>query len=514
MSLQKYIRRCIDSLSFTRSVPPPGFDFRAAAEQYARRLRREWSAIGKPPTATGKQIGVVVSPWLFTPAPFFMIELALQLRSSGHSVVLLWDGGNAFVDAAKPREIAAIRPLLDLLPGWLPLVDTGTLPSVGGDAPEFLEELLYENAVRHLRGEAGAKEFLETHPEWEKGMAGHCSIIGNFLGKGRVDSLCIPGGVWACSGVWRKQCEALGLPYTTYDSGPGQVFFSRNSVAAHFGDIRPALEKLLGSGRNMEPLVSLARQALQTRMDGRDPFALQKTARKSDGEKYDVFVPLNLRFDSAALCRQKLFHSVTDWLHSLLSRLTSRPGVTVAIRQHPCERIAAFRGRDSWEDILATFLRPGGPVRFFPAEAEVNSYDLIEGAKLVLPFTSRVGIEAAMMGKPVLTSASCYYNDCGFTVAPASVEGYFEAIDLALAGGHIPDETARMRAAVAYYLMEYCTALASRFTPQPADYTTWMGMAPGELAALDEVRMITKAASGETSFTLLLHEQKFQEQKP
>lgn len=510
---QSILRRVREAVS-GRAPQAAGFDFRAAAEQYAVRLEREWKTAGEPPTTFSKRIGVVVSPWLFTPAPFFMLELALQLRLAGYPVEVLWDGGNVFVDAAKPRELAVIRPLLDLLPGWLPLVDVETLPASAGETPDFLEELLYENAVRHLRGEAGAEDFLAAHPGWKTGMSGQASQVEVFLRSGRVDLLCIPGGVWACSGVWRKLCEKLKIPYTTYDSGPGQVFVSQNSVAAHFGDIRPALEMLAGSGDNLEPLVALAREALRTRMEGRDPFALQKTARTDAGEKYDVFVPLNLRFDSAALCRQRLFRSVTDWLHALLSRLALQPGVTVAIRQHPCERMEAFRGRDSWEQVLAPFLRPGGPVKFFPAEADVNSYDLIEGAKVVLPFTSRVGIEAAMMGKPVVTSALCYYDDCGFTVAPDSVEGYFEAINHALAGGHGPGEMARQRAATAYYLMEYCTALNSSFTPQPADYSSWIGRSVRELASSDETRMIVRSASGETPLTLLLHNQRFPRSKP
>ena len=502
--LQSIIRRIIKTLPRGEGQSP-GFDFPAAVNKYAGRLESEWMKRSEPPLLFSKRIGLVVSPWLFTPAPFFMLELALQLRLAGHPVEVLWDGGNVFVDAAKPRELAVLRPLLGRLPSWLPLVDIATLPAAARETPDFLEELLYENAVRHLRGEAGAEDFISTHPMWKIEMSKHAAQVEGFLRSGRSDLVCIPGGVWASSGVWRKLCDKLGIPYTTYDSGPGQMFVSQNSVAAHFGDIRDTLETLIRSGDDLHPLVELAKKALQTRMEGRDPFALQKTVRTDAGEKYDVFVPLNLRFDSAALCRKRLFRSVTEWLQQLLERLALRPALSVAIRQHPCERIEGFRSRDSWEQILAPFLRSGGQVRFFSAESDVNTYDLIEGAKVVLPFTSRVGIEAAMMGKPVVTSALCYYNDCGFTVAPDSAESYFATIDQAMAGDHKPDEQARLRAAIAYYLMEYCSALSSRFTPQPADYFSWIDRPVQELATSDELRMIVQSASGVTPMTQLLH---------
>ena len=491
--------------SFLRAGKTPAFNFPAAAELYGFRLRHEWSRLGDPEIKSDRRIGVVVCPWLFTPAPFFMLETALQLRLAGYRASVLWDAGNVFVDAAKPREVAAIEPLLADLPDWLELIDVQSLPRTADDSFDFLDELVYENAVRHLRGENGAQEFVDKYPGWRRAMAEQASRVAGFLSSESLDSVCIPGGVWAGSGVWRCLCESLGVAYTTFDSGPGQMFVGRDSVAAHFGDIRPALQSILRSGEDTGVLVELARQALQTRMSGRDPFALQKTPRSRTPQSFDVLVPLNLRFDSAALCRQRLFSSVTEWLRILLANLSERANTTVAIRQHPCERLEAFRGRDSWEEILSPFLFSGGRIRFFSAEAPVNTYDLIENAKVVLPFTSRAGIEAAMMGKPVVTSANCYYDHCGFTVAPASLADYFKAIDQSLAGGHVPDEKARLSAALAFYLMEFCAVLNTPFTPQPHDFPVWTDFTPADLGNLAEVKNLIAVVGGDASLPLLLH---------
>lgn len=484
---------------------PSGFDFSAAAANYGRRLVREWSQVRVPEVRDGKPIGVLVSPWLFTSAPFFMIEVALQLRLSGRPVLLLWEAGNVFVNAAKPREVAAIRPLLDRLPPWIPWLDVDTLPDGSRETPDFLDELLFENAVRHLKAESGAREFLAEHPEWQENMSRQCRRVEAFLSSERVASLCIPGGVWASSGIWLRTAARQGLPFTTYDSGAGRLVVSQNSVAAHFGDIRPALERIREG--DTSHLVEKAREALRVRMEGRDPFVLQRAPRTGNHKAFDILIPLNLRFDSAALCRQRLFGSVTEWLHSVLKWASSRPGTTVAIRQHPCERLDGFRGEDSWETILAEFLRPGSGVTFFPAEADVNSYDLIGAARVVLPFTSRVGIEAAMMGKPVVTSAHCYYDGCGFVSSPQTREEYFELIGAALAGALVPDAEARRLAAVAYYLMEYCTLLATNFTPQPADYADWMAVPPADLANHDALGLVLPALACERPLTQAMHEQ-------
>ena len=65
--------------------------------------------------------------------------------------------------------------------------------------------------------------------------------------------------------------------------------------------------------------------------------------------------------------------------------------------------------------------------RFVAAEDSVNSYDLLRSARLVLPFTSNIGIEAAAIGKPVLVSGAAYYADLGFVWSPALSGRLFRA---------------------------------------------------------------------------------------
>jgi len=129
--------------SFLRAGKTPAFNFPAAAELYGFRPRHEWSRLGVPEIKSDRRIGVVVCPWLFTPAPFFMLETALQLRLAGYRVSVLWDAGNVFVDAAKPREIAAIEPLLADLPDSRELCDVRALPRAAKDPFGFVDELVF-----------------------------------------------------------------------------------------------------------------------------------------------------------------------------------------------------------------------------------------------------------------------------------------------------------------------------------------------------------------------------------
>jgi len=196
---------------------------------------------------------------------------------------------------------------------------------------------------------------------------------------------------------------------------------------------------------------------------------------------WDIIVPLNLRWDSAALCRQRLFSSVGDWLSQLLAWAEKHPTARIAIRQHPCEKLVDYRGTDDFSKLLPKFPGMGERATYFSAQHEVNTYDLIAGAKVVLPFTSRVGIESVMLGKPVILGTQCYYGSCGFTSNPKTTAEYFANLTEALAGRLSVTEEARERARVAYYLAECCLELKTSFTPAPQDYPHWVHEPPQKI---------------------------------
>ena len=296
------------------------------------------------------------------------------------------------------------------------------------------------------------------------------------LTKGGFDWLFIPGGVWASSGLYARMATRHAIDYTSYDSGPGELFVSRNGPAAHFPDVAPALEamkKLPAS--EIEVRVGKAFENLRVRMAGKDEYRLQpKPAGSGDVQKCDILVPLNYRADTAALCRQKVFGSVREWVLELCTWVELHPPLHLVIRQHPCERIPEFRGTDQWECDLGNFPSFGSRIRFVKAEDDVNTYDLLSSAKVVLPFTSRVGIEAAMMQKPALLGSHCFYGGCGFTLDAISKDNYFALLEGALSGKMNPDNNQSAIAGLCYYIAEQCLSIKTSFTPQPWDFIWWV----------------------------------------
>ncbi len=493
------IRRLLDRV---RSRPQPPNRFQRMAAAFRARLDR-WP----PAPASGStRIGIVIPPWLESAVPFFSMECAIRL-SADAEVTLIWDPSNIHFNRVPAHEVEGIRQGLAQIGKWLAVIDAGKGPSDGEMDRGLIETLLHENAVARTLGEQKAGEISERHAASVDEMARHGGRIRALLKSQRFDWILIPGGVWGASGIYCRMAAEAGVHFTTYDCGDGILFLAHDGVAAHFADMTAAFPQVLresdGVAGQRERMVAVARAELATRMQGTDLYRLQpKPAGQATEETWDILLPLNYRSDSAAMCRQRLFTSVGDWLRQVLAWMQTQPGVTLAIRQHPCEKIEEFRGSDRWDELVAGY-GLGARCRFIAAADDVNTYDLLARTRVVLPCTSRVAIEAGMFGKPVILGWETYYEDCGFATRAESVPEYFEMISRALRGELPPPAGAVEAAAVAYYLAEKCFGLETGFTPSPNDFVHWVGRAPDELWAAPENALLLDALVSRQSLAVL-----------
>lgn len=454
-----------------------------------------WRAVPQA-APTGERVAVLIAPWQFTSVPYFSLECAFLLRSCGRDVTLLWAGENAFSSTLRERESTAIARVLELLREDFPIVDLATAPADGEIGATDLDRLIYENAVREWRGESAAQEFLAAHPEQREGVLWQARQMAHVLQKGAFDWVLIPGGVWAVSGLCVHLAEQLHLSYTTYDSGLGLLAVAHDAVAAHHGSFPAAFAEVWRRGEadpaERASISQRAAENLKIRMEGRDAYRLQPPQASAESRPAcDILVALNYRLDSAALLRQKLFTSVTHWLSSILEWLRTQPGITLAIRQHPCERIPQFRSDDRWQDLLAEYSDLNGRVQFIAADDPINTYDLMSSARVVLPFTSRVGIEGSLLGKPVILCAHSFYETLPFVWSPNTADEYFRLIGEALSGKIQVSPSVQSAATTAYFLAEECLLMSTRFTPSADDFHVWANVPPAQFwgdAAMDDVR--------------------------
>jgi hypothetical protein len=486
------------------AAPRPG-SFTEAAEAFRERIALR----PIPPPATGELYGVLVTPWAKTGAPFFALELAFELRAHGRKIRIFWDPTDVIGNAANEGEIAAVKKVIDALPADIEVIDVGALkPTDRGFDHELANSIVQDNAIWLSRGETGAAEFIKARPDSFSRVRAHLAEIIPLLQRERVDWLLLPGGIYGVSASYFAAARRLELPFTIWDSGPGLLLLSQSGIAAHHGDTAVAVEMLEKEGDERSIAFALAEgdREFERRLVGTDEHHFQlapATGAVADGA--ELFVPLNLRWDAAALSRLRLFESVDHWLTSLLEWISHHPTARITVRQHPIERHALTRSVDDLSGIFARYAHLGDRVRFFAADEVVNSYDHMRAAKVVLPFTSSVGLEAAMLGVPVALATDAYYDKLPFVYKAPTVEDYFGFIERSLAGEESISPEGKRAATLAYYFTQRCAYVRTRFTPMPDEFREWVPIPAEELWSKPQHQDVRETLLTHTPLPIVQH---------
>jgi hypothetical protein len=115
-----------------------------------------------------------------------------------------------------------------------------------------------------------------------------------------------------------------------------------------------------------------------------------------------------------------------DWVSRTLQYFLGRPDVQLVIRVHPGELIT--EGQSIMSVIKAVVPVLPEHIHIIAPDEKVNTYDLMEISSLGLVFTTTVGMEMAMRGKPVIVIGDTHYRDRGFTLDPNSWVDYYKTI--------------------------------------------------------------------------------------
>jgi len=92
-----------------------------------------------------------------------------------------------------------------------------------------------------------------------------------------------------------------------------------------------------------------------------------------------------------------------------------------------------------------------------------------------------VGVEAALLERPVVLSTRVYYDCFSFVWNPATREEFFALLDKALAGELTVKKETMADACLVYFMTQQCAVMRTSFTPQNDDYPSWIETPPNTL---------------------------------
>lgn len=223
--------------------------------------------------------------------------------------------------------------------------------------------------------------------------------------------------------------------------------------------------------------------------DGVTAYNYQLVGNAESSKWYDIIIPLNVMWDAAAIGLNRTFDTEKDWLLDTIDFILSHTNATIIVREHPVQMQLDKYNNGTFEPLLNKHFGLSKRLYFCKYDQKINTYQLIEHCKAVLPLSSTIGVEAALLDRPVITHSNCYYSKLSFVKAASSREEYFSYIQQALEGGWKISPSQRKEALLSYYLLMNSRIMSDFSEANPE----WLFSSLGELSQDSSVQAIVDA---------------------
>lgn len=160
--------------------------------------------------------------------------------------------------------------------------------------------------------------------------------------------------------------------------------------------------------------------------------------KRAAGFRQIVPVFTNVIFDTSQVHAHVIFPDMFAWLDAVLELVRSHPETLFVIRAHPDEMRASKESRESvrqWVEYNRVEQLPNAV--FIDSEEYLSSYRLIQRSKFVLVYNSSIGLEAALMGVPVLCGGKARYTQYPMVFFPQSPGAFHEQVESFLTADRI-----------------------------------------------------------------------------
>ena len=258
------------------------------------------------------------------------------------------------------------------------------------------------------------------------------------------EAVVVLNGKFLAESLLYHQARRADVDVVTYERGfrLNTLFFAVNDqvtefdISRHFTQVRdvPLTERQEERLQRYESARRVGEQAIvQYFLKIDEDFDRIAAEHRIDREKHIAVAYPNIVWDTAVFGQERTFESIWAWMEATIRTYADLPDWELVVRIHPAEvRLPAKTMEPMAELIQAHFPDPPANVHVIPPAAAASSYALMEMADRVLVYSSTMGLEAAMAGKRVVTTARTHYAELGFTTDPRTGEEYVEYLRSAL----------------------------------------------------------------------------------
>ena len=265
-----------------------------------------------------------------------------------------------------------------------------------------------------------------------------------LLDQAKPQTVIIFNGMFYPEAVARFLAQRRGLPVYSHEVGmlPLTAFFTSGEATAYPIEIPDTFQLSKEQDKQLDDYLiqrvegkfSTAGVEFWPEMRALDPVF------QHEMQAYKTVVPIftNVIFDTSQVHANVVFPHMFAWLETVLKSVRAHPEVLFIIRAHPDE---LRPGKESVETV-SEWVRENNVldlpnVRFINARDYISSYDLIRASKFIMVYNSTIGLEASILGKPVLCAGKARYTQVPTVFFPQTKTEFCSMLEDFLTKDHI-----------------------------------------------------------------------------
>jgi hypothetical protein len=255
--------------------------------------------------------------------------------------------------------------------------------------------------------------------------------FGQLVERTQPRAVVVFNGMFYPEAAARWAAEQRGVRVISHEVGlrPYTAFFTTGDATAYpihipedfslDGEQNQALDSYLE--KRMQGNFSMAGVRFWPEMRRLDQGFIDRASR------YRQVVPAftNVIFDTSQPHSNVIFPDMFAWLDQVLGLARAHADTLFVIRAHPDEARPGKESRESvaeWVEQKQALSLPN--VIFVPPQDYFSSYELIQRSKFVMVYNSTIGLEASLMGAPVLCGGKARFTQLPTVFFPGSAAEY------------------------------------------------------------------------------------------
>ncbi len=251
----------------------------------------------------------------------------------------------------------------------------------------------------------------------------------DFLDQTQPRAVVVFNGQFFPEATARWVAQRRGIRVVTHEVGlqPASAFFTDGEATAYPIHIPDEFELNEEQNAKLDAYLTkrfqgdftMAGIKFWAEMKGLDEPFLQKAAQ------FKQIVPVftNVIFDTSQPHANTVFEDMFAWLDLVLQVIREHPETLFVIRAHPDELRVRKSSRETVEDwATSRELQKEANVVFVGPREALSSYELIQRSKFVMVYNSTIGLEASIMGAPVLCAGRARFTKYPTVFFPQTVD--------------------------------------------------------------------------------------------